>query len=397
MIKIALIIRSLDHGGAERQLLALAKALDKTRFSATILTFYPGGVLEKDLAGCGIRLISLNKGGRWDLPRFLSRLFHELRKLRPDIIHSYLDIPNVIAVCAKPFCSRPAVLWGVRSANFDLDNYDWLRRLGSFLERRLAYVPDRIIVNSHAGRRYLISRGYPDEKLVVIQNGFDTTQFRPNNEARFKIRREWGIADEQVLIGLVARFDPVKDHATFLRAASVLSQVKPDARFVCVGSGPVVYRQKLSEAADQLSLSGKIVWAGMRSDMADVYNAFDINVSSSISEGCPNVVGEAMACAVPCVVTDAGDAAMMVGDTGFVCSPQEPQALAASLISCIESDRISLGLRARRRIEENWNIWQLSQNTERVLLNLAPECTSRPVGLITSSVETDSDALKFQG
>jgi glycosyltransferase involved in cell wall biosynthesis len=235
MIKIALIIRSLDYGGAERQLLALAKALDKTRFEVTILTFYSGGVLEKELEDSGVRLVSLNKCGRWDLPGFLGRLFRELRRLGPDVIHSYLDIPNVIAVCAKPFCSRPAVLWGWRSADFDLDNYDWLRRLGFFLERRLAYVPDRIIVNSHAGRRYLTSRGYPAAKLVVIQNGFDTTQFRPNNEARFKIRREWGIADDQILIGLVARFDPVKDHATFLRAASLLSQVKPEARFVCVG------------------------------------------------------------------------------------------------------------------------------------------------------------------
>ena len=395
MIKIALIIRSLDHGGAERQLLALAKALDKTRFDVAILTFYSSGVLEKELDDCGIRLISLDKCGRWDLPRFLSRLFCELRRLRPDVIHSYLDIPNVIAICAKPFCSRPAVLWGFRSGQLDLQKYDWLRRLGYFLERRLAYFPDRIIVNSHAGRSYLMSRGYPGEKLVVIHNGFDTTQFRPNNEARLRIRHEWGIADEDILIGLVARFDPVKDHATFLRAASLVSQVKPDARFVCVGSGPEAYRQKLVEALDQPLLSGKIVWAGMRSDMADVYNALDINVSSSISEGCPNVVGEAMASAVPCVVTDAGDAAMMVDDTGFVCSPQDPQALAASLISCIESDRISRGLRARRRIEENWNIWQLSQNTGRILLSLAPDITSRPVGLLTPTVENDSDHLKL--
>ena len=129
--------------------------------------------------------------------------------------------------------------------------------------------------------------------------------------------------------------------------------------------------------------------------MPDVYNAFDINVSSSISEGCPNVVGEAMACAVPCVVTDVGDSAMLVGDTGFVCSPQDPQALASKVISCIEADRGSLGLKARRRIEENWSITQLSQNTERTLLALAPNATS-PFGF-SAGIETDRDALKFQG
>src|SRR5438128_5050560 len=339
MITIALIIRSLDPGGAEKQLLALARALDKSRFETTIVSLYSGGILESELTDSGVRLISLDKGGRWDLPRFLSRLFHELRKLRPDVIYSYLDIPNVIAVCAKPFCSSPVVLWGARSADIDLGKYDWLRRFGFWLERRLAYFPDRIVVNSHAGRSYLLSRGFPGKKLLVIQNGFNTTQFHPNAEARSTIRREWGIAEDQILIGLVARFDLVKDHATFLRAASLISKVKPQARFVCVGSGPAVYRQSLAEAAAQLSLSGKLVWAGARSDMPDVYSAFDINVLSSISEGCPNVVGEAMACTVPCVVTDVGDAAMLVGDTGFVCSPQDPQALASKVISCIETDR----------------------------------------------------------
>jgi len=394
MIKIALIIRSLDPGGAERQLLALARALDKSRFEMTIVSLYSGGILESELENSGVRLISLNKGGRWDLPRFLSRLFHELRNLRPDVVYSYLDIPNVIAVCAKPFCSSPAVIWGARSANIDLSTYDWLRRFGFWLERRLACLPDRIVVNSHAGRSYLLSRGFPGKKLVVIQNGFDTTQFHPNAEARSKIRREWGIADDQILIGLVARFDLVKDHATFLRAASLISRVKPQAHFVCVGSGPAVYRQALAEAA-QLSLSGKIIWAGARSDMPDVYNAFDINVSSSISEGCPNVVGEAMACTVPCVVTDVGDAARLVGDTGFVCSPQDPQALASKVISCIETDRRVLGLKARRRIEENWSIRQLSQNTERALLALAPNATSA-FGF-SAGIEPDRDALKFQG
>src|SRR5258705_8649316 len=183
MIKIALIIRSLDRGGAERQLLALAKSLDKARFETTVITFYSGGLLEIELQGCGIRLISLNKSGRWDSPRFFIWLLHELRKLRPDIIHSYLDIPNVIAVCAKPFCRDPAIVWGCRSANIDLHKYDWLRRFGFVLEGNLARLPDRIIVNSNAGYTYLINHRFPSEKLVVIHNGFDTAQFRPNSEA----------------------------------------------------------------------------------------------------------------------------------------------------------------------------------------------------------------------
>jgi len=237
MIKVALIIRSLDYGGAERQLVTLAKALDKKRFDTTILTFYSGGILERELEGSGVRLISLDKRGRWDLPAFLGRLAYQLRLLRPEVIYSYLDIPNLLAVCAKPFCSRPAIIWGARSSNIDLDNYDWLRRLGPLLERKLARFPDRIVVNSRVGRKDLLSQGVPAEKLVLVHNGFDTEQFHPNGKARINIRNEWGIANNQILIGMVARFDPVKDHETFLRAASMVSKARPDVRFVCVGSG----------------------------------------------------------------------------------------------------------------------------------------------------------------
>jgi glycosyltransferase involved in cell wall biosynthesis len=383
MIKVALIIRSLDRGGAERQAVTLAKVLDKKRFDTTILTFYPGGALERELDGNGVRLISLGKRGRWDLPAFLGRLTYHLRRLRPDVIHSYLDIPNLLAVCARPFCGRPAVIWGCRSSKADLDNYDWLRRSGSSLERKLAQFPDRIVVNSHAGLHHLLSQGFPAQKLVLIHNGFDTEQFHPDGEARNKVRREWGIANDKILVGLVARFDPIKDYETFLRAASLVNNTRPDVRFVCVGNGPEDYWKRLKQLSERLALAEKISWVGMRADMSDVYNAFDINVSSSTSEGFPNVVGEAMACGVPCVVTDAGDSALLVGDTGFVSPCQDPQALATNLISCIESDRKYLGLKARRRIEENWNVGRLAEETEKVILSLQENGTPRPLPLFT--------------
>ena len=382
MIKIALIIRSLDCGGAERQLLTLAKALDKRRFEIAILTFYSGGVFEKELQDCGIRLITLDKAGRWDSFRFANRLIQELRKFRPDIIHSYLDIPNIVAVLAKPLCARPAIVWGVRSTNFDHNNSDWLHRLGFSFERKLAYFARHIIVNSQAGHRYLVSQGFPTGKLVMIPNGFDTQHFRPNAEARRKIRAELAVADDQILIGLVARLDPIKDHLTFLRAAKLLSVLRPETRFVCVGTGSELYRQRLFKFVEGLSLQGKIIWTGLRRDVASVYNALDVNVLSSISEGCPNVVGEAMACGVPCVVTDAGDAARIVGDTGFVCDSKNPEALAATISKCIDANRSTLGINARRRIEERWNISRLTQSTEKVFITMPADLNGETTSLL---------------
>jgi glycosyltransferase involved in cell wall biosynthesis len=165
----------------------------------------------------------------------------------------------------------------------------------------------------------------------------------------------------------------------------LVNKARPDVHFVCVGSGPRRYRQKLQQLAEQLSLSEKISWAGMRSDMCDVYNAFDIIVSSSMCEGFPNAVGEAMACAVPCVVTDAGDSAILVGDTGFVSPFQDPQSLAANLICCIESDRHDLGLKARQRILENWSVTKLAEETEQIILALQQKVMPRPLPLFTFS------------
>jgi glycosyltransferase involved in cell wall biosynthesis len=230
-----------------------------------------------------------------------------------------------------------------------------------------------------------LSRGFPTEELVLVHNGFNTEQFHPNGEARIKVRNEWGISNSKILVGMVARFDPVKDHATFLRAASLVNKARPDVHFVCVGSGPRSYRQKLQQLSEQLWFSEKVSWPGMRSDMCDVYNAFDIIVSSSMSEGFPNAVGEAMACAVPCVVTDAGDSATLVGDTGFVSEPKNPQALAANLISCIESDRHDLGLKARQRILENWSVSKLAEETERIILAMQQKGMPRPLPLFTFS------------
>lgn len=350
--------------------MTLAKALDKRLFEVTVFTFYPGGALEQGLAGSHVRTISLGKSGRWDVARFFSRLVRQLRLLRPDIIHGYLDLSNLLALSSKPFLRGPAIIWGARSSNIDLNYYDRLRRLSFRLERRLSGLPDRVIVNSNAGRAYLLKQGFPTDKLVVVPNGIDTSYFRPDPEARRRVRGEWGVSDDEILVGMVGRFDPVKDHPTFLRAAALVRKERADVRFVCVGGGTKRYGKKLQGLSEQLSLSRNILWVGTRSDMRAVYNAFDIHVSSSRSEGFPNSVGEAMACAVPCVVTDAGDSALIVGDTGFVSAPLDPRALAANLIACIERDRNALGAGARLRIEENWNTRQLAERTEKIIASL---------------------------
>lgn len=371
MTKLVFLIRSLETGGSEQQLVTFAKSIDRTTFDPTVITFYSGGVFEAELRNVGVRIISLNKSGRWDVLFFFVRLVRTLMAIRPAIIYSYLDLSNVLALIVGKILCKAKVVWAVRSAGFDLHDYDWLRRLGAKLELWLSRFPAVVIVNSHEGFNSIISRGFPRQKLIVIQNGIDTSHFRFDPEARVRIRKEWNVSEEEILIGLVARFDPIKDHRTFFKAAALVMKTEPNARFVCVGGSPGDgAAQKLNRLIDKLELSSKVFFAGERTDMRDVYSALDINCLTSINEGWPNVVGESMSCGVPCVVTNVGDAAEIVGATGFVSAPGDAQAFASNVICCMNSDREALGIKARQRIENNWPVEKLVSDTEEVLLSI---------------------------
>jgi glycosyltransferase involved in cell wall biosynthesis len=370
MNKVAFLIRSLHYGGAERQLVTLAKALAEEGFNLTVLFFYPGGTLEKDLKDSGVQLISLEKGGRWDIFGFFGRLVSHLKQIKPDILHGYLGVSNLLTLCLKPFFPSTQMVWGVRASNVDLSRYDWLSRLTFQLECLLSRFADLIIVNSHAGRAYHLAHGFPAQKMVVIPNGIDTERFKPDLEARVRVRAEWGIPTQKILIGLVGRLDPMKDHPTFLRAVGLLYQQRQDVNFVCVGTGAENYAQELYQLTRELNISDQVIWTGARADMPAVYNALDIAVSSSYGEGFPNVIGESMACGVPCVVTDVGDSAWIVGDTGLVVPPKNPELLKsaiAQLIDRIQTDGYD-SERNRQRVIEQFSVLQLVAQTKAVFL-----------------------------
>lgn len=368
-IKLTFLVRSLDYGGAQRQLVTLAKALDQDRFDVTVISFYSGQPLEKELANSGVRFISLEKRGRWDVIAFLPRLIHQVRLIRPDVLHGYLDIPNLLALFIKPFV-HARVVWGIRAAEIDLRKYDWLMWLAAQLERIFARFADLIIVNSVAGFERHVAKGLPPRKMVVIPNGIDTDMFKPDRKAETNLRAQWGISEYTKLIGTVGRVDPMKDLPVFLEAAAIVAGKRDDVRFACVGAGPESYLLRLKELANELGIADLLLWTGARADISAVYNALDVFCSSSYGESFPNAIAEAMACGVPGVVTDVGDSASIVGECGIVVSPRNPEALAAGLISSLETDRDETGRKARTRIVEKFGVRQLAERTEKHLLAL---------------------------
>jgi len=371
MVHLCFLIRQLNEGGAQRQLVELVKGLDPSEYAITIVSFYSEGRFSADVAHVPhVRHLSVGKHGRWDLVGFNYRLLSEMRRLRPHILHGYLPAANLLCVALKPFLPETRVIWGVRASILDWGQYHWLDRIMFQLQRVLTRFTDLIIVNSHAGRDYHVAHGFPPDKMVVIPNGIDTDVFCPNEEGRKRVRAEWRVTKSEKLIGLVGRLDPMKDHATFLRAAALLARNHEGLRFVCVGDGPRDYRRELLELAWRLGLTDQIIWEGWRDDMPSVHNALDIVTCCSYGEGFPNVIGEAMACALPCVVTNVGDLARIVGDTGVVVPPRNPQALAEGwklMLARLAAEGPGLGERARLRIIVEFGRDRLVKKTSEVL------------------------------
>jgi len=365
--RIALLINSMNYGGAETQVAVLANGLARLGHSVSLIVFYAGGMLRGNVSS-DVRVRCLGRRGRWDVIGVLRSLFSTLDEERPDVLYAFLPGPNIMASLAGLRSSKLKVTWGVRASDVDLSHYSWAARWSYLLERRFSRFPDLIISNSAAGRQHAVAHGFPDKKhFIVIPNGIDVERFGADAGVGDALRAQWGISRSHALIGIVARLDPMKDHGNFLEAAAKLVESRPEFRFVSVGAGPEEYAAALRERARSLGLEEKMIWAGPRGDLPAVYNALDLLVSSSaFGEGFSNVLGEAMACGVPCVATDVGDAREVLGDTGVIVPRRDAQALAEAMTKELERVRIEgprLRASLRQRIVENFSVPKLVQRT----------------------------------
>jgi glycosyltransferase involved in cell wall biosynthesis len=383
-MKILFFIRSLDLGGSQRQLALLATGLARRGHDVAVATFYPGA-MEQALARAGVRIVPLNKAGRWDVVAPLWRLSRLLHREHADAIYSFLPTQTTLAALLLPPWSSTRLVFGVRSAGMKLEQYDALSGLVYRSEALLSRRADLVIANARVARADAVARGLPADRIAVIANGIDTEAMRPDPESGRALRAAWGIDENAFVVGMVARLDPMKDHPTFIAAAADFARQHPDSRFVCVGDGPPAYRRQLETLARSHGLDGRILWAGESAVTREVYNACDIaTLSSAFGEGFPNVVAEAMACGVPVVATDLGDNAVIVGDRDAIVPPRQPQLLSAAWARMRERlARASTPLRAdlRTRIVQHYSVDTMVEKTEDVLSAL---CAGRPVATIAA-------------
>jgi glycosyltransferase involved in cell wall biosynthesis len=377
-MRILFFIRSLDVGGSQRQLAMLAAGLARRGHGVTVALLYSGHT-EATLERAGVRIVRLNKRSRWDVAGPVVRLWRLFLAERADAIYSFLPTQTTLAALLLPPLSRTRLVFGVRSAAMELDKYDALSALSYRLETLLSRRADLVITNARAARADAIARGLPADRIAVIANGIDTETMRPDPLAGRALRATWRIAEDEFVIGMVARLDPMKDHANFITAAAAFLQRQPDARFICIGDGLPAYRRQLETLAQSRGLGRRILWVGEMSELRAVYNAFDIaTLASAFGEGFPNAVGEAMACGVPVVATDVGDVGAVVGDCGEVVPPRQPDRLSEAWTRMRSRLARDAGLRAdvRTRIVRDYDVNTMVERSERVLSAL---CAGRSV------------------
>lgn len=290
------------------------------------------------------------------LPRLIARL-HEIR---PDVIHTWMYHADFLGGIAGKTLGAP-VIWALHATTLDpAQTRRATRWLVDALARLSAHVPERIVSCSQVGLEAHRSMGYDAQKLVVVPNGFDTTRFQKNGASRTAARARWGVSDDDIVIGHVARFHPQKDHRSLLAAAAICIETEPRLRFVCLGMDVSPSNSALADQARELGIMERCHFLGPTTSVENELPGFDLLVSSSrFGEAFPLVIGEAMACEVPCVVTDVGDSAFIVGDTGALVPPGDPGALADALLRMARlsrAERERLGAQARARIETKFSL-----------------------------------------
>jgi glycosyltransferase involved in cell wall biosynthesis len=296
------------------------------------------------------------------------RLRRKLKRERVDVLYAYHGNLARFLGWAATYATQTTLVWGLRGAG---RTYSPRRGLSVWLPfyacREASRFVPLLIANSERASDRREAAGFRCGRFVTIANGFDTETFKPDADARARVRREWGIGDEPV-VALVGRLQPEhKRHDVFLRAAARVADKRAEVRWVIVGDGAAKDRVLIEGVARDVGMFDRVVWTGFRGDMAAVYNAVDILCSASWREGFPNVVGEAMACGVPCVVTDAGASAEIVGDSGIVVPPDDVDALAAALETMLAGLTSVRAEDVRALIVERFSLERCAEATEREL------------------------------
>lgn len=355
------LITDLDVGGAELALARLLPALRERGIRSTVVSMTKPGPVASRIRQAGVAVHSLGmRRGVLD-PAAVFRLRRLLRVEAPDVLQTWMYHADLLGAVAAWRRLRPALVWNVRASDVDMAHYGWLsaatRRACAWLSR----YPDVVVTNSQAGIEFHERLGYRPGRWLMIPNGVDSAEFRPDPAARASLRSELGIPGDAKVVALVGRVDPMKGHDVFLAAASMLLNRCPSVHVLVAGPGVGADAEPFASWSKRLEPAARerVHLLGPRDDMPRIYAALDVACSASrFGEGFPNVIAEAMASGVPVVATAVGDARHVVADGGFVVPVGDPTALAGccEMLLADEDRRREMGEAARRRIASSFGM-----------------------------------------
>ncbi|MEG4291536.1 glycosyltransferase [Microcoleus sp. C2C3] len=372
MMRIVYAIVGLTTGGAEIMLYRILSKINRDLFSPYVVCLMDRGTLADRIEALGIPVYTLGiKTAGVPTPNVIWKLVNIIREIKPDLIQGWMYHGNLAAQFASLFVDQQIpVFWTIQGTVYSLNLEKKMTAAIIKLSAYLSRFTTKVIHVSQVGKIQHEVLGYDKKNGCVIFNAVDTSLFVPSEAARADIRAELGLPENAFLIGLVCRYHPMKDHANFLQAAALLLQEYPDIPFALVGTGVVKENESLYQTIEQLGISHRTHLLGERSDMPRITAALDIASSASAyGEGCPLIVGEAMSCGVPCTVTDVGDSGLIVGNTGWVVPPKNPEALAKAWQESIElgaEGREALGKAARTRVIECFSLDSVVASYERL-------------------------------
>jgi glycosyltransferase involved in cell wall biosynthesis len=375
-VKVTHVITGLDTGGAETMLYRLLLHTDRAAYESEVISMTDIGAVGEKIRALGVPVRALGMRRGVPNPLGVLRLARWLSQYSPDVVQSWMYQADLVSGLAAKLAGGMPVAWGIHNAYLEPRS---VKRIKLWTVRACiwssGWLPSRIVCCSEASREVHARLGYPQKKMIVVPNGADLAAFRPDPEARQSVCEELGLRVETPLIGLVARFDLPKDHRTFVQAAGLLHTRVPEAHFILCGDSITRENPQLTEWIDAARVRSRCHLLGRRLDMPRLSAALDVATSSSsFSEAWPLAVGEAMACGVPCAVTDVGDSSVIVGDTGQVVPPKNPQALADAwhgLLTLGPDERARLGQAARRRMEEHFDLLGAVAKYEKLYEELA--------------------------
>lgn len=349
-------------------LVSLAERSDRMSFDHLVISLHDDNLYPEEMETAAVPYRTLSMRRRRAELTGLFRLIKILRRYRPHIVQTWLYHADLLGLIAGKAAFVPFIGWNMRGSDMDLKSYSWLanavRRMCAIASPLVSFA----ISNSVAGREYHKSIGYRPRHWEVIYNGFDVRAFAPDADARRDVRVELGIPDEAPVIGMLARYDRMKDFPTFFEAAAIVGKARRDVHFLLAGTGVESTNAELKLAIGNARYPDNIHLLGPRRDAPRLFAAMDVcTLTSAFGEGFPTVLGEAMACGVPCVATDVGDTRTVIGDAGITVPPRHPQAVASAWLEMLaldEAQRKALSDRARQRIVHEFDVDRIVRQYE---------------------------------